>query len=291
MSTRSVPPRIMAPSPGGHARGPGADAHDLPSSTGARGARAPAGARARVVPGAVAMLAAASMVALAGCTTFPPWARDDGTVTPPDVSDAGKAAEPKPVEHEDAEGGEAAPEPALEVAVLDPEDYERGISRRKRALAGTIDEPASAEGTGYYMDVQEAQLRQALAGTSIGLFRQDQYMLLRISGTEAFETGSAQLNPAIHEPLATVADVLKDYQLTLVAVHGHTDALGEPAHNQRLSEQRAIAVARHLAEHGLAAERIAAVGHGESRPLQHETSPDSRWPDRRIEIRLELIRP
>lgn len=223
--------------------------------------------------------AVAAALALAGCAGLDPWT--------PDPDDATETAGSEPAERGQAAGGQ--PGPALEVAVLDPDDYERDVDRRKQALARTLEEGPAAGDTGYYLDVQEAQLRQALGGTGIGLIREDPRLRLRISGTEAFATGSAELSPAIEESLATIAKVLADYRLTLVVVHGHTDPAGDAAINQRLSEARAVAVARRLVASGLAAERIVTVGHGESRPLAHDTSPDSRWPDRRIEIELELI--
>lgn len=230
-----------------------------------------------VGPATVAILAVASVLVLAGCTTFAPGSRDT----------AGEA--PEPPEHERAVVEEPAPAPEPEIGVLDPEDYERGIRRRKQALANKLEEPPSAADTGYYMDVQEAQVRQALNGSVIGLFRENPAIHLRISGTGAFETGSARLSPAIQQRLARVGEALEEYRLTLVVVHGHTDAAGDADYNQRLSEQRALAVARLLVESGLEAERVLAIGHGESRPLLHETSPGSRSPDRRIDIRLELI--
>lgn len=230
-----------------------------------------------VLERAVVLVAAGALLALSGCASFAPESRDAAVTTP------------EPAEHGHAVTEEPDREPAFAVAVLEPGDFERAIGRRKQVLARQLDEPPSVDDVGYYMDVQEAQLRQALNGSGIGLFRENPGIFLRISGTEAFETGSVQLNPAVDRTLADVAEVLADYRLTLVVVHGHTDAAGDVATNQRLSEQRALAVARRLVDSGLDAERIATIGHGESRPLLHETSPDSRWPDRRIEIQLELI--
>lgn len=239
-----------------------------------------------VGPATVAILAVASALVLAGCTTLGPGSRDTDTAAP-GPGDAGvETVEPKP---ESERAATEEPEPALEIAVLEPADYERGIERRKLALASELDEPPSATDTGYYMDVQEAELRQALNGSVIGLFRENPDIRLRIAGTGAFETGGAQLNPALEQPLARVADVLEEYRLTLVIVHGHTDAAGDSAYNQHLSEERALAVARRLVDSGLEAERVLTVGHGELRPLAHETSPRSRWPSRRIDIELELI--
>lgn len=251
-------------------------------------------AGARATP--TATLAMVAALALPGCTLLErlpsPDSGSAATGAPAtDAATAGKEkAQPEPGPARHGHAADAGAAPALEVAVLDPADYERGIRRRKEALAeGATEEPPSDAETGYYLDVQEAQLRQALNGSDIGLFRDRLEMRLRIPGTEAFETGSARLNAGVRARLASIAGVLKDYRLTLVAVHGHTDAAGDAAENQRLSEQRALAVARLLVASGLDPARIVTVGHGESQPLPHDTSPGSRWPDRRIEIQLELL--
>ncbi len=50
-------------------------------------------------------------------------------------------------------------------------------------------------------------------------------------------------------------------------IAGHTDKVGDTAKNQELSELRARAVASYLVKKGVAADRIKAVGYGDSRPL------------------------
>lgn len=262
----------------------------MAASRSAHARRPLAGRRYAVRATPAATMAVVSALALSGCTILErlrsPAVDSAATEAPATDEAAAGKGEPEPARH----GHAADSEPALEVAVLDPGDYERGIRRRKETLAeGAAEEPPSDAETGYYLDVQEAQLRQALRGSGIGLFRDRLDMRLRIPGTEAFETGSAQVDPAVRAQLAAIAEVLKDYRQTLVVVHGHTDAAGDAADNQRLSEQRALAVARRLVASGLDPARIVTVGHGESRPLRHDTSPGSRWPDRRIDIELELI--
>lgn len=60
--------------------------------------------------------------------------------------------------------------------------------------------------------------------------------------------------------------LLRHPQLRL-SIAGHTDKVGDSAKNQELSELRARAVASYLVKKGVAAERIDAVGYGDSRPL------------------------
>ncbi|MDP3825856.1 MAG: OmpA family protein, partial [Polaromonas sp.] len=52
-----------------------------------------------------------------------------------------------------------------------------------------------------------------------------------------------------------------------VTVTGYTDRLGSDAYNLKLSQQRAEAVRNYLTSKGVAANRLTAVGKGESNPV------------------------
>lgn len=189
-----------------------------------------------------------------------------------------------------AEEGDVA-RPAPRVALLESRNIDAQIRKRTDELARREEPGLPRTETGYYLDVQEAQLRQHFPNKAVGLFRNHESILLLISGMVAFETNSARLNPEAESILATISRVLEDYRNTLLVVSSHTDRSGDEERNRKLSEARAITVAHFLVEQGLPSERIVAVGHGEERPLAlNETSPPAdRWPDRRIEIRLEVI--
>lgn len=284
----------MRSSPGS----PEMDAYDSPRidrDAGARLPRCAGGGAAHPRPrrGVVALAA----LALAGCALVAPPSGEESPATSGEASQPGiqpaSSGEPAPEDtpaRESATEARAAATPAQPpVAVLAPQDAEARIAERKARLAGSEELSLARAEAGYYMDVQEAQLRQQLHGKGTGIFRQGDSIVLRISGTAAFDTGRSRLNAEVRPLLERIARVLTEYRKTLVVVNSHTDAAGDAALNQRLSEQRAIAVARHLIEHGLAAERIVAVGHGESQPLDESGAPASGWPNRRIEIELTLI--
>ncbi len=80
-----------------------------------------------------------------------------------------------------------------------------------------------------------------------------------------FEFDSAVLKGHFKQTLSTVADSLRAWPESSVQVSGHTDAHGPDDYNQRLSERRAEAVRGYLIEHGVDAERLRAVGFGETR--------------------------
>lgn len=64
--------------------------------------------------------------------------------------------------------------------------------------------------------------------------------------------------------LNQLANRLKGSEVQSVRVEGHTDFMGKDAYNQALSERRANVVANYLANQGVPASKISAVGYGES---------------------------
>jgi outer membrane protein OmpA-like peptidoglycan-associated protein len=75
-------------------------------------------------------------------------------------------------------------------------------------------------------------------------------------------------------------------QLTKIRIEGHTDLLGNPAFNLKLSEDRAKAVLDALVARGIAADRFTSQGFGPSRPLCKERTPACDAKNRRTELIL-----
>ena len=70
---------------------------------------------------------------------------------------------------------------------------------------------------------------------------------------------------------------------------GYTDSTGPAEYNQKLSERRASTVALYLQGRGVAQERLAAIGHGENRPVAGNNTAEGRARNRRVEITLDPI--
>lgn len=88
------------------------------------------------------------------------------------------------------------------------------------------------------------------------------------SAESLFVFDTAQVQPDGKRSLDAFAKELEGTQFDTITVEGHTDRLGSPAYNQRLSEERAEAVKRYLVDSGkVDATRISAVGKGESMPV------------------------
>jgi outer membrane protein OmpA-like peptidoglycan-associated protein len=67
-------------------------------------------------------------------------------------------------------------------------------------------------------------------------------------------------------------------------IEGHTCDLGEPVHNQRLSEARALRVRTLLGKLGIPSSRLLSVGQGEAQCEVENTSDANRARNRRVVI-------
>jgi len=161
--------------------------------------------------------------------------------------------------------------------------------RRKRALRGAGIGALAGGAVGYYMDVQEAKLRQKLQGTGVSVTRQGQNIVLNMPSNITFGVDSAAINGQFFNVLDSVNLVVKEHNQTLVEIMGHTDSTGSEQHNQRLSERRAEAVSSYFLSRGIKPLRLATYGHGENYPVADNRSEVGRSQNRRVELVLVPI--
>jgi outer membrane protein OmpA-like peptidoglycan-associated protein len=100
-----------------------------------------------------------------------------------------------------------------------------------------------------------------------------------------FAVDSAKILPASTGLLNEIADVLiKNPRIRKLEVQGHTDNTGLEDKNQRLSEDRANAVASWLSAHGVAADRVSAKGYGSTKPIAPNVTEMNRARNRRVQF-------
>ncbi|MEM9084919.1 MAG: OmpA family protein [Pseudomonadota bacterium] len=143
---------------------------------------------------------------------------------------------------------------------------------------------------GKRYDDQIRELDEQTEGTGVEVEEvgDQDAILVRLPDGVTFASGSAEINPGFYDTLNVVADSLIKYPNSLVDVYGFTDTTGSDALNQRLSEQRAQAVADYLAARGVARSRFATRGFGESYDqLRVKTADGVNEPlNRRVEIKI-----
>jgi outer membrane protein OmpA-like peptidoglycan-associated protein len=210
----------------------------------------------------VAILAAA--LAVAGCATDQPFQyRDSGALI-------------------GAAGG----------AVIGAIAYDK--NRTKGALVGAVGGALAGGVVGRYMDDQKRDLEKNLAQEiKLGQARIDKLPndVVRVTMTNqtAFDTNSTQIKPGFYSTMDKLADVVVRYNKTALTVVGHTDSTGTDAYNQRLSEQRALSVARYLEGKRVHSMRLATAGKGEAQPVASNTTESGRQANRRVEIYVEPV--
>ncbi len=158
--------------------------------------------------------------------------------------------------------------------------------RGKGALIGAAVGAGAGGGVGYYMDQQEAKLRQTLEGTGVSISRNGERITLNMPGDITFDTGSSAINQNFYGVLNSVGMVLQEFNQSDIQVAGHTDNTGSREFNQRLSEQRATAVSNYLGRGTIDPRRTYAVGYGEDRPIANNNTASGRAQNRRVELQL-----
>ena len=109
--------------------------------------------------------------------------------------------------------------------------------------------------------------------------------VLTLPSPITFNAGGAELEPQSEPAL----DYIRRYlaarpAVTLMRIEGHTNSQGSDTHNQALSEQRALAVARWLVAKDVDCHRLIPVGFGETKPMAPNDTPDGAAKNRRIEL-------
>jgi outer membrane protein OmpA-like peptidoglycan-associated protein len=156
----------------------------------------------------------------------------------------------------------------------------------ENALIGAGVGAIAGGGVGYYMDVQEAKLRQRLEGTGVSVTRMGDNITLNMPSNITFALNSADLNSQFFSALEGVGVVLKEYNKTVVEIAGHTDSSGSDEYNRTLSQRRAQAVASYLTSQGVKSERLITVGAGESHPIASNDTEQGRASNRRVELTI-----
>ncbi|MVF20381.1 OmpA family protein [Methylocaldum sp.] len=158
----------------------------------------------------------------------------------------------------------------------------------KGALIGAGVGGLLGAGVGAYMDRQETQLRDQLAGTGIEVQRSGNDLVLNMPNNVTFAYNSDQISPQAASALTQVASTLNQFPETLLTVVGHTDSDGNDAYNMDLSRRRAGAVSEFLMAQAVAGGRLHTVGMGESQPIASNSTEEGKARNRRVEL---LIRP
>lgn len=101
-----------------------------------------------------------------------------------------------------------------------------------------------------------------------------------------FDTGKSSLRAESYKALNDLVEVLKLKPMMVIEIAGHTDSVGSPESNLKLSNNRANSVRSYLVSHGIAAERVTAQGYGDTQPVASNDTEEGRQQNRRTVVRI-----
>ena len=142
-------------------------------------------------------------------------------------------------------------------------------------------------------DIMNA-LQPLVAQGKVRLLETSRGVTIEINDSVLFPAGQARLQPASMSAMRAIADVLAhtDFPIT---IEGHTDNLPistpQFPSNWELSAVRATTVLRLFNDGGVGAERLTAIGYGDTRPVETNTTPEGRARNRRVSILIDSDRP
>lgn len=164
----------------------------------------------------------------------------------------------------------------------------------KGAVIGAVIGGTAGTLIGKYMDKQAQEIENEIPDAEV-----DKVVTVGDNGEEVtesitvtfdsgvlFATDSYRLTNASQAELDRMANIFSRYPDTDIEVDGHTDSTGSEEYNQRLSEQRAAAVADYLTSHGISRNRIITKGFGETRPKATNETALGRQENRRVEVAI-----
>ena len=133
--------------------------------------------------------------------------------------------------------------------------------------------------------VEEAAMTQKVEFTAMELASiLDEKGVVALHGI-LFDTGQATIRSESKADLQSVGDLLKQRTDLRLEIQGHTDNVGVPEMNRRLSDARAAAVKQYLvATFGVAAARLTTAGFGDTQPVADNRTEQGRAQNRRVEL-------
>lgn len=171
-----------------------------------------------------------------------------------------------------AEDAQRAAQAALTAAAV--ANQQKNVAQANESEAQRLAAEANARNQQLEAQLSELAAKKTERGLIITL------------GDVLFSVDQARLNADGQSMVQRLATVMQQNPKRSVLIEGFTDSTGSSAHNQELSERRAMAVRDALLSVGVERSQIAVRGYGESYPVAGNDTAMNRQLNRRVEIVL-----
>ena len=103
-----------------------------------------------------------------------------------------------------------------------------------------------------------------------------------------FDNGKATIKSKSYPLLDQIAAIFIENTNYIIEVQGHTDNVGKPDYNKKLSDDRAHSVMNYMIKKGVPAERMSAHGYGMDVPIADNSTKAGRAKNRRVEFNISF---
>lgn len=170
-----------------------------------------------------------------------------------------------------------------EIAAQAKKEAERDVAEAKRLAAKAAEDKAKDEKA----KVDAAASAAAAVAVKAASACEGDLRNANNAGSIQFERASDVILRASQPTLRKLAQIAGKCENVLIEIEGHTDSEGVPERNQPLSERRAQSVVNFLVEAGINADRIKAIGYGDTKPIAPNDTAENRAKNRRIEFSVK----
>jgi outer membrane protein OmpA-like peptidoglycan-associated protein len=101
-----------------------------------------------------------------------------------------------------------------------------------------------------------------------------------------FAASTSKIEASSYKELDKVLAMLKDNPSMVIQLEGHTDFIGSPTLNMKLSQDRVNSVKNYLVGKGASKDRIKTKAFGGTQPLSRENTEEAHKLNRRVELRV-----
>lgn len=157
-----------------------------------------------------------------------------------------------------------------------------GELKRTEGVLKTQEEQLARASTQVRFQQAMDEARKVLSPDDALVYQQGNKLIFRLKRIN-FKSGTADI-PEFSKLLISKANaIIRKLDAEKVVVQGHTDSIGSTSVNQRLSTQRATAVANYLFSFR-GGYKIQYVGYGESHPISSNETAAGRATNRRVDL-------
>ncbi len=101
-----------------------------------------------------------------------------------------------------------------------------------------------------------------------------------------FDSGKSTLRTESGKELDQLAEFMSLKKSVVIEIAGHTDNVGTPEANLKLSQDRANAVKQYLVKKGITPERVKPKGYGDTQPIADNGLESGKQKNRRTEVHI-----